>query len=61
MWRGKRGEIVWGVVVDRREGRAKIGGKDTRCSGSETERGERKTKEGRRRRDARRRCGVRGG
>ncbi len=36
----------------RRQGRVKIGGRDTRCFGGETERGKRKTKEGRRGRDA---------
>ena len=54
---GIRREKVCGCGGNQRgEGRAKVGGKGTRCSGGETERAERKTKEGRRRGDATRRC-----
>ncbi len=43
----RRGEKACGCGGNQRgEGRAKVGGKGTRCSGGETERGERKTKEG---------------
>jgi hypothetical protein len=55
-WRGRRGESMLGVGDQRRQGRANIGGGDTRCFGGETERGEREIKEGRRGGDASR-CG----
>ncbi len=45
---GGGGEEVCGGGGDRgRQGSAKIGGRNKRCSGGETERGKRKTKEGR--------------
>ncbi len=47
---GRGEEKVCGCGANQRgEGRAKVGGKGTRCSGGETERWERKIKEGRRR------------
>jgi hypothetical protein len=44
-WRGRRGESMWGWWEPKEAGE---GEHNTRCSGGETEKGERKTKEGRR-------------